>query len=55
MIEPEGPNAYLTKTPEELFASGQVAEKPWIFGQTTQEGHFETYSKLTLNTKRLNV
>ncbi|CAL8073913.1 unnamed protein product [Orchesella dallaii] len=43
VVEPEGPDSFLTRSPEEIYNSGEVEKKPWIFGQTLQEGHFETY------------
>ncbi|ODN02960.1 Venom carboxylesterase-6 [Orchesella cincta] len=43
VVEPEGLDSFFTKSPEEIYNSGKVEKKPWIFGQTLQEGHFETY------------
>lgn len=43
VVEPEGPGAYLTRWPADAYANNAVEPKPWIFGQTAKEGHFETY------------
>lgn len=44
-MEPyDEPGAYLTRWPEDAYANMDVARKPWIFGETISEGHFETYS-----------
>lgn len=48
-IEPEGPEAFLTKTPEEAYGRNEVMNKPWIFGQTSQEGHFDLYCMFNNN------
>ncbi|ODN01293.1 Esterase E4 [Orchesella cincta] len=42
-VEPEGADSYLTKWPADAYANLEVQKKPWIFGQTSKEGHFETY------------
>ncbi|CAL8094847.1 unnamed protein product [Orchesella dallaii] len=42
-VEPEGSASYLTKWPADAYANREVEPKPWIFGQTSKEGHFETY------------
>lgn len=38
VVERAGPLAFLPDTPENLYATGQVAPCPWICTQTTEEG-----------------
>ncbi|CAL8114264.1 unnamed protein product [Orchesella dallaii] len=38
VIERPGPQAFLPDTPENMYSTNQVANIPWICGQTTEEG-----------------
>ena len=45
VVEPEGPDAFLTDTPQNLYAQSKVAKIPWITSLTKEEGFFHLQCK----------